>query len=362
MKITFVVANPNMTGGIKVCAIYAQRLIQLGHEVTIVTPKKRLLNIKKQIKRILKGKGWLSKKEQIKNHFELLGVKVKYADEFSPLKNDSIPDADIIIATWWETAEWVNTFSKNKGEKVYFIQGHEIFSGLPIERSKATYQMPFQQITIATWLVKILEQDYGSSDVYLVPNSVDLNQFYANKRQKQDLPTIGFLFSELEIKGVDTSLKVVENLRRKIPAFRVIAFGEKPPETIKLPEYVELSINPKQEDLRLLYQKCDVWLCCSLIEGFGLTILEAMACRTPAVSTKCGGPEDIIIENKNGYLCDVNDVQALSDAALKVLTCSNEEWLRLSENAYQHTIKYTWDDAAASFENILLKTIQSTSV
>ena len=38
-----------------------------------------------------------------------------------------VPDGDLIIATWWETAEWVNALSPNKGAKVYFIQHHEIF-------------------------------------------------------------------------------------------------------------------------------------------------------------------------------------------------------------------------------------------
>jgi len=351
-----------MSGGIKVCAVYAQKLAGLGHEVTVITPKKRFLNIKHQIKRVLKGTNWLSKKEQMKNHFELLGVEVKYVNESSPLQNESIPDADIIIATWWETAEWVNSFSKEKGEKVYFVQGYEAYDFLPVERVKATYRMPFHKITIATWLAGILRQDYGSSEVFLVPNSVDLEQFYANKRQKQDVPTIGFLFSELEIKGVGITLKVIENLRLKIPELRVITFGTSKPLTIELPEFIELTVNPEQDNIRFLYQQCDVWLCCSLIEGFGLTILEAMACRTPAVSTKCGGPEDIIIDDNNGYLCEISDIQALTDATIKVLTCSNEEWLRLSENAYQHAVKYTWDDATALFEKKLLQVIRKVLV
>lgn len=344
-----------MSGGDRVCAIYAQKLNALGHKVSIITPKKRFLSIRKQTRRVLSGDSWLSKKAQMQNHFDLLGLSVTYATDFLPLKEKDVPDADVVIATWWETAEWVRDFSEQKGRKVYFIQHHEVHAGQPIERVKATYCLPFIKITIANWLVSLMQNDYADDKAFLVPNSVDHQMFYADVRVKQHIPTVGFLFSETEFKGVRTALRVIEGLKEKIPSLRVIAFGVGHPTTINLPEYVELSINPEQGDIRSLYQQCDLWLCCSIIEGFGLTVLEAMACRTPAVSTKCGGPEDIITENVNGYLCEVNDVSALIDASYRVLKFSAEEWQAFSDKAYQHASEYTWDDAAKLFEETLKK-------
>ena len=69
-----------------------------------------------------------------------------------------LPDADIVIATWWETAEWVNALSPAKGRKVYFIQHHEVFSYLPVERSRATYRLPLHKIVISRWLKDLMEQ------------------------------------------------------------------------------------------------------------------------------------------------------------------------------------------------------------
>lgn len=362
MKITFIMANPRMTGGDRVCAIYAQKLTELGHKVNIITPKRRYISYKMQIKRLLAKKVWLTKQEQNKNHFELLGLNLTYSDDYSPLSNQSIPDADVIIATWWETAEWVNKFSESKGKKIYFIQHHEIHDGLPIARVKDTYRLPFYKISIATWLVDIMKKDYGDDQSVLIPNSVDLNVFHAVRRDKQILPTIGFLFSETEFKAVHIALKVIDKLKIRIPNLRVIAFGANDPVNIFVPEYVELTINPAQEDIHLIYQKCDLWLCCSLIEGFGLTILEAMACRVPVVSTRCGGPEDIIDNNVNGLLCNINDVPALTDASYKILNLTNSKWQIFSDNAYRHAIEYTWDDAAILFENALLNAIDESTV
>ena len=44
----------------------------------------------------------------------------------------------MVIATWWETAEWVNDFPASKGRKFYLIQHHEIHPYLPLERVQAT--------------------------------------------------------------------------------------------------------------------------------------------------------------------------------------------------------------------------------
>lgn len=353
MKITFVVPTLNLSGGQRVVSIYAKLLVEKGHVVTIISPKERIPTFKERIKQALRWKGYKFKKYFDTTFFENSGCQVVSSKSEYQVLQEDMPDADVVIATWWRTAEWVNLFSDKKGKKVYFIQHHETHVGLPIERVKNTYRLPLHKITIANWLVYLLEKKYASMPPYLVPNSVDHELFYAGARKKQSTPTIGFLFSETEFKGVDIALKVIQKLKTKIPNLRVIAFGQQAPMAIDLPEYIELSISPKQEDIRLLYQQCDLWLCCSVIEGFGLTILEAMACRTPSVSTKSGGPEDIVTEGVNGYLCDIDDVEALAVASQRVLDFSEQEWLEFSNHAYKHAKGYSWNDAADLFETAL---------
>ena len=357
MNITIIMADAAMTGGDRVCAIYAKKLIERGHHVNVIAPKTKLLTFKQQLKRLIKGIGWITVAEQLQNHFDLLGVKVTYLESNRPVTSRDVPDADVVIATWWQTSEWINEFPKSKGAKIHFMQRHEIFRHLPTERVKQVYKLPFYKITIANWLVNVLKKNYNAKNVSLVPNSVELDTFFAARRGKQARPTVGFLFSEVECKGVVTALQVIEQLKLKVPALRVISFSAKKPEEITLPNYIELEVNPTQDKIRGIYEQCDAWLCCSLSEGFGLTILEAMACRTPAVSTKCGGPEDIIFHGENGYLCDVNDINALAESVFKLLSLSEENWLKFSDNAYQHAVSYTWDDAAILFESALQKAV-----
>ena len=46
----------------------------------------------------------------------------------------------------------------------------------------------------------------------------------------------------------------------------------------------------------------DVYALTSTTEGFSLTTVQAMACATPVVATRCGGPEEIVDDGETGIL------------------------------------------------------------
>jgi glycosyltransferase involved in cell wall biosynthesis len=48
-------------------------------------------------------------------------------------------------------------------------------------------------------------------------------------------------------------------------------------------------------------------------EGFGMVILEAMACGVPVVATRCGGPDGIIDDGKDGFLVPLDDAVLLAE-------------------------------------------------
>ncbi|KAH2775567.1 hypothetical protein KXW38_001577, partial [Aspergillus fumigatus] len=141
------------------------------------------------------------------------------------IRNDDVPDADVVIATWWETAEWVAALHPKKGAKVYFIQHHEVFSYLPVVRCRATYKLPLHKIVVARWLKELMASEYSDSAVDLVPNAVDHAQFYADTRGKQPRPTVGFLYSRVPFKGVDVTLAALSRLHALVPGLRIVTFG-----------------------------------------------------------------------------------------------------------------------------------------
>jgi glycosyltransferase involved in cell wall biosynthesis len=199
-----------------------------------------------------------------------------------------------------------------------------------------------------------MEDKYGEKDVLLVPNSVDQTQFFSEPRGMQPIPTVGFLYSTVPFKAVDVSLAALDTAKQKIGSLRAIAFGAEPiSPKLPLPAWVEYHYLPAQDKIRKLYSQCDVWLCGSRSEGFHLPPLEAMACRCPVVSTRVGGPLDIVRDGSNGFLADVDDVVGLSEGLLRVLRHNEAEWERMSCAALATANSYTWEDAALLFEQAL---------
>jgi glycosyltransferase involved in cell wall biosynthesis len=73
--------------------------------------------------------------------------------------------------------------------------------------------------------------------------------------------------------------------------------------------YIE---RPDQNALIRLYREASVFALPSDEEGFGVVLIEAMACGVPVVSTRSGGPDGIITDGEDGYLVPLDDVAALS--------------------------------------------------
>jgi glycosyltransferase involved in cell wall biosynthesis len=343
-----------MAGGNRVVSIYADRLARRGYDVVVVAGAFRRISPWAKLKSLLAGRGWPKAPEREPSYFSSLPVEFRKLKTVRPVVDADVPDADVVIATWWETAEWVNALSAQKGAKVYFIQHHEVFPHLPVERCHATYRLPFQKVVISRWLLKIMKQQYGDDNVILIPNSVDTAQFYAPDRGKQPRPTVGFVYAKVGFKGADVILRALAEVRQQLPELRVVAFGgEHPSPDIPLPEWIEYHYRPPQDQIRHLYGACDVWLCGSRSEGFYLPMLEAMACRCPVVSTKVGGPIDHIKDAVNGFLVDIDDATALAERALNVLRLSEDDWHRMSAAALSTATQYTWDDATDRLEQVL---------
>jgi glycosyltransferase involved in cell wall biosynthesis len=363
MKIVFILPRVGMSGGIKVATIYAKLLVERGHEVVLISPPPRQIPLRSKVKSLLLGKGWPAKIQVFKSHLDGSGLDHRILNRWRPVVDGDIPLADVVVATWWETAEWVNNLSSKIGAKAYFVQGHEVFDHLPIDRVRATYRSPLHRIVVSNWLKKIMENQYGDLHTDLVPNSVDHSQFNAPIRDKQHTPTVGFLYSGSSFKGVSISLQVIKKIRMTFPLLRVISFGSVSVQADPdWDEKIEFEHLPPQEKLREIYAQCDVWISSSRTEGFNLTAMEAMSCRTPVVSTRTGWPEEAIINYKNGVLAEVDDVQGLSDAVIWILSQTNDKWKEISSRANETATACSWDSSVMLFEKALVRCIERTTV
>ncbi len=356
MKVTFLSASLDLSGGSRIISTYAKMLADRGHQVSVVAVAPRPVPLRRRLRVFLSTGQWRSS-GATPSHYDGLGLDIRMVKD--RIRESDVPDADVVIATWWETAEWANQFPHRKGTKVYFVQGHEVFDFLPIERAAATYRMPFFKIVVSGWLQRIMASVYGDTSSVLVPNSVDHVAFDAPARDKQPVPTLGFMYAPGSIKGSELMLEVAARLRRRLPQLRVVSFGTYLPVGDSRFADIEFQHRPTHEQLRAAYATCDVWMCASRSEGFGLPAMEAMACRTPVVSTRVGWPEDAIEDGVNGYLVPIDNVDALAQAVEKVLTLPAGQWRDMSSRAYGTSRAYSWSRSKDLFEAALKQAVQA---
>jgi glycosyltransferase involved in cell wall biosynthesis len=353
MKITFVLPCADLTGGVRVVTTYADRLTKMGHDVLVVSLPQSDLSLREKFIGLLKGSGWVTIPARSTSHLDRVDVNHQVLPESRPVTDADLPDADVIIATWWETAEWVAALSPSKGAKAYFIQHYEVFDYVPQDRVEATWKLPMHKIVVAQWLEDIARNRFHDPTSEVVANGVDSDLFFAPPRSKQSTPTVGMIYNSPAWKGCDISLKAYKLAAEKIPNLRLVVFGNHGlVDHLPLPAGVEYISAPPPDKIRALYSQCDAWLFGSRSEGFGLPILEAMACRTPVIGTPAGAAFELLSDG-NGVLVKPEDPEDMARAIVQVCQMPDEEWRELSDRAHAEAMRHTWEKATLEFEAAL---------
>ena len=99
------------------------------------------------------------------------------------------------------------------------------------------------------------------------------------------------------------------------------------------------------DDLRALYSSCRVFVYPSLYEGFGLPLLEAMACGAPVITSNIPVIRETV--GDVALLVSPTDVHELARSLMRLLENPAEREQR-SAAGKQHASKFSWEKAAAA--------------
>src|SRR6056297_2809665 len=131
VKITFLCPEISQGGGSRVIAIYAGKLLERGHDVTVVSRQPKPVSRQRRLLDRLQGRPAPGDPRTRTVHFDFLGDRHRWLPWKWPVDADDVPDGDVLIATWWRTAFEVVMMPPEKGAKAYFVQHHEVFTNLP---------------------------------------------------------------------------------------------------------------------------------------------------------------------------------------------------------------------------------------
>mgnify|MGYP006426303475 CR=1 FL=1 len=143
---------------------------------------------------------------------------------------------------------------------------------------------------------------------------------------KKEVPVFIMLCRLEEAKGIDVALKAFMKVKVKCSA-RLVILGEGSHQArlARLAEQLGVADDVDFAGYRLdpypFLGRSDVLVSASRIEGFGRTLVEAMALNVPVVATDCPvGPAEILEDGRWGELVPVDDPNTLSRAMLRALS------------------------------------------
>lgn len=195
----------------------------------------------------------------------------------------------------------------------------------------------------------------GNIDVLV--NGRDIRQ--APCRGKSPIPTIAYLGRLKDYKRVDHLIKALEIAVRKIPELVLVIAGkgngsavEKAVRDRGVQDHVQVVGEVSEADKSALLSSAWLFVTASMKEGWGLSVIEANSCGTPAVSYDVPGLRDSIRPNFNGVLVEDGNIERFAEEIARLIADPDERE-RMSENAVKWSKQFNWDRTARMFEDIL---------
>lgn len=183
---------------------------------------------------------------------------------------------------------------------------------------------------------------------------------------KSQHPTILYLGRLKHYKRVDVIVRALAEIRKSVPnaTLQIAGEGDAKQHLIDLARERGLAdavvFHGFVDDAkkRELLQQAWVFAMPSEMEGWGITVIEANACGTPAVSFRVPGLSESVRDGETGMLVDTEEEFT---AALERILRDGELRERLIRGALEHAKRFSWDSAAVQFRDALVEALAHDS-
>ena len=213
-------------------------------------------------------------------------------------------------------------------------------------------RMPFMVVSPSTQ-AEFERLGFAPGRLAVIHNCVDHARYNPGMVAKSPFPLVVSSGRLKKYKCIDHLLRAVPSVLSRFPNMRVVIAGDgddlprlkECARKLGLTEVVEFSGFLPEEKMIDLLRRAWLTVAPSSKEGWGLTVVEANACGTPAIASAVPGLRDAVRESETGLLYPFGDVAALG-ARMALLLENDELRLRLSRNAMAWAQSFRWDEAA----------------
>lgn len=320
LRINYLLEDTALFGGVKVVLHHAELLRRSGHRVTVVSRGPR--------------PSWYPTDDDFRS-----------IPEFSPAH---VPEADLHVSTFWTTVAAAEALPS--GRTVHFCQGFE--AALEHNRDEHPKILEAYSTVVPTWTVSPhlgeLNRSRFARPVKIVPPALEP---YWTPQDRTDpghpfrvLVTQPF---EFYMKGVDTALTAVGLMRERGLDLRLVRLSQWPlgeaEREMMEPDEFHHHLDPPE--VATLLGGCDLLLAPSWeSEGFGLAVLESMACGLPVVASRIPSHEGFAAGAVE--MVPARDAEALAASAERILR-SEHQWRNFRRLGIERAQRFSEEKVAA---------------
>jgi glycosyltransferase involved in cell wall biosynthesis len=197
-------------------------------------------------------------------------------------------------------------------------------------------------------------------NIPIIPNGIDLHAYRSFNRD-WSFPRLLSVGRIVHQKGLDLAMRALDQLKGLTWEWRIVGDGPQMPMLRALAK--ELGMEDRvhflgwqtREQLIKSYKQANVFLFPSRHEGMPNAMLEAMASGLPVIASCIAGNEELVLDDKTGYLVPSEDVEALQAALTKILSDPARRE-HMGSASRQHTeANYSWESTARQYALLLEK-------
>ncbi len=240
---------------------------------------------------------------------------------------------------------------------------HNIPSPKLIDKEKKEYDLS-DYICVPSEFSKksFLKKGFSEKKIITIPYGVNLKYFSSSKKIEEDKEFKIICVGAISVrKGVVYLLNAFNELKLENCKLILIGDIERGFEKILEPllnENVQIINSVNQNSLKEFYNKANLFVTPSIEDGFGMVILQAMACGLPVITTKNTGGSEIVDEGVDGFVIPIRDKEELKEKIL-ILYQNKDYLLSMSKKAEQKAKSFfSWEIYGEKIKNFYLSTIQ----
>ncbi len=185
----------------------------------------------------------------------------------------------------------------------------------------------------------LIRQEFPDSKCLPISNMLRTQKEYKKPNKFGEIITIGSVGRFVKKKGFSDLINSISILKNQGHKVQLLLGGNGPEEESLKKQVNDLELQNEikflgwVEDMDAFWPKIDIFCLPSIEEPFGIIVLEAMQASKPVISTKSGGPNEIIRHKQDGLLTNINSPTDLAENIAKIIQ-NPESASSYTKNAY----------------------------